>query len=61
MRKVAAITGASAAIGEARVKGSWNRVTTCAAAPRLDRMTNLGRLGAALLPDLSEPKIQIAV
>jgi NADP-dependent 3-hydroxy acid dehydrogenase YdfG len=48
--KVAVVTGASAGIGEATVKRLIEQgYTTYAAARRLDRMTNLEKLGAILL------------
>jgi NADP-dependent 3-hydroxy acid dehydrogenase YdfG len=56
MNKVALVTGASAAIGEATVKRLIEQgYTTYAAARRLDRMANLEKLGAILLPlDLTD-------
>jgi NAD(P)-dependent dehydrogenase (short-subunit alcohol dehydrogenase family) len=56
MKKVAVVTGASAGIGEATVKRFIEHgFTTYAAARRLDRMANLEKLGAILLPlDLTD-------
>jgi NAD(P)-dependent dehydrogenase (short-subunit alcohol dehydrogenase family) len=56
MKKVAVVTGASAGIGEATVKRLIEQgYTTYAAARRLDRMTNLEKLGAILMPlDLTD-------
>jgi NAD(P)-dependent dehydrogenase (short-subunit alcohol dehydrogenase family) len=56
MKKVALVTGASAGIGEATVKRLIEHgYTTYAAARRLDRMANLEKLGAILLPlDLTD-------
>jgi NAD(P)-dependent dehydrogenase (short-subunit alcohol dehydrogenase family) len=56
MNKVALVTGASAGIGEATVKRLIEQgYTTYAAARRLDRMANLEKLGANLLPlDLTD-------
>ncbi|MGB2886484.1 MAG: oxidoreductase [Candidatus Acidiferrales bacterium] len=56
MKKVAVVTGASAGIGEATVKRLIEQgYTTYAAARRLDRMANLEKLGATLLPlDLTD-------
>jgi NAD(P)-dependent dehydrogenase (short-subunit alcohol dehydrogenase family) len=56
MKKVAVVTGASAGIGEATVKRLLDQgYTTYAAARRLDRMANLEKLGAILLPlDLTD-------
>src|SRR5260370_39148366 len=56
MNKVAVVTGASAGIGEATVKRLIEQgYTTYAAARRLDRMANLEKLGATLLPlDLTD-------
>jgi NADP-dependent 3-hydroxy acid dehydrogenase YdfG len=54
--KVAVVTGASAGIGEATVKRLIEQgYTTYAAERRLDRMANLEKLGAILLPlDLTD-------
>lgn len=56
MKKVAMVTGASSGIGEATVKRLIaNGYTTYAAARRLERMVNLKKLGAVLLPlDLTD-------
>jgi NAD(P)-dependent dehydrogenase (short-subunit alcohol dehydrogenase family) len=56
MKKVAVVTGASAGIGEATVRRLIEQgYTTYAAARRLDRMSNLEKLGAILLPlDLTD-------
>src|SRR6266481_3187442 len=56
MKKVAVVTGASAGIGEATVKRLIEQgYTTYAAARRLDRMANLEKLRAILLPlDLTD-------
>ncbi len=56
MKKVAVVTGASAGIGEATVKRLIELgYTTYAAARRLERMANLKKLGAILLPlDLTD-------
>jgi NAD(P)-dependent dehydrogenase (short-subunit alcohol dehydrogenase family) len=56
MKKVAVVTGASAGIGEATVKRLIEQgYTTYAAARRLDRMANLEKLGAILMPlDLTD-------
>jgi len=56
MNKVAVVTGASAGIGEATVKRLIEQgYTTYAAARRLDRMANLEKLRAILLPlDLTD-------
>jgi NAD(P)-dependent dehydrogenase (short-subunit alcohol dehydrogenase family) len=56
MEKVAVVTGASAGIGEATVKRLiMQGYTTYAAARRLDRMADLEKLGAILLPlDLTD-------
>src|SRR5260370_14305130 len=56
MKKVAVVTGASAGIGEATVKRLIELgYTTYAAARRLERMANLEKLGATLLPlDLAD-------
>ena len=56
MKKVALVTGASSGIGEATVKRLIEQgYTTYAAARRLDRMANLEKLGATLLPlDLTD-------
>src|SRR3984893_4641201 len=56
MKKVAMVTGASAGSGEATVKRLVEQgYTTYAAARRLDRMANLEKLGAILLPlDLTD-------
>ncbi len=56
MKKVAVVTGASAGIGEATAKRLIEQgYTTYAAARRLDRMANLEKLGATLLPlDLTD-------
>jgi short-subunit dehydrogenase len=56
MKKVAVVPGASAGIGEATAKRLIEQgYTTFAAARRLDRMTNLEKLGATLLPlDLTD-------
>ena len=51
MKKVAVVTGASAGIGEATVKRLIEQgYTTYAASRRLERMANLEKLGAILLP-----------
>jgi NADP-dependent 3-hydroxy acid dehydrogenase YdfG len=51
MKKVAVVTGASAGIGAATVKRLIEQsYTTYAAARRLERMANLEKLGATLLP-----------
>jgi NAD(P)-dependent dehydrogenase (short-subunit alcohol dehydrogenase family) len=56
VKKVAVVTGASAGIGEATVKRLIEQgYTTYAAARRLERMANLEKLGATLLPlDLTD-------
>jgi short-subunit dehydrogenase len=56
MKKVAVVTGASAGIGEATVKRLIEQgYITYAAARRLDRMADLEKLGAILLPlDLTD-------
>jgi short-subunit dehydrogenase len=56
MKKVAVVTGASSGIGEATVRRLIaNGYTTYAAARRLERMVNLKKLGAVLLPlDLTD-------
>jgi NAD(P)-dependent dehydrogenase (short-subunit alcohol dehydrogenase family) len=56
MKKVAVVTGASAGIGEATVKRLIEQgYTTYAASRRLERMANLEKLGAILLPlDLTD-------
>jgi NAD(P)-dependent dehydrogenase (short-subunit alcohol dehydrogenase family) len=56
VKKVAVVTGASAGIGEATVKRLIEQgYTTYAAARRLERMANLEKLGAILLPlDLTD-------
>jgi NAD(P)-dependent dehydrogenase (short-subunit alcohol dehydrogenase family) len=56
MKKVALVTGASAGIGEATVKRLIEQgYTTYAASRRLDRMADLEKLGAILLPlDLTD-------
>ena len=56
MKKVAVVTGASTGIGEATVKRLIEQgYTTYAAARRLDRMSNLKKLGATRLPlDLTD-------
>jgi len=56
MNKVALVTGASAGIGGATVKRLIEQGhTTYAAARRLDRMANLEKLGAIVLPlDLTD-------
>src|SRR5882762_9001531 len=56
MNKVAVVTGASAGIGQATIKRLIGEgYTTYAAARRLDRMANLEKLGATLLPlDLTD-------
>jgi len=56
VKKVAVVTGASAGIGEATVKRLIEQgYTTYAASRRLERMANLEKLGAILLPlDLTD-------
>jgi short-subunit dehydrogenase len=56
MKEVAVVTGASAGIGEATVRRLIEQgYTTYAAARRLDRMSDLEKLGAILLPlDLTD-------
>jgi NAD(P)-dependent dehydrogenase (short-subunit alcohol dehydrogenase family) len=62
VKKVAVVTGASAGIGAATVKRLIEQsYTTYAAARRLERMANLEKLGATLLPlDLTDDSSIVA-